>query len=62
LEATDRPPPLPKWTRRIRFEQVMPDKNCFRQYRDVERGVFQHAVPFLRQIIEVQSAPSEASY
>jgi len=32
LEATDQPPPLPKWTRWIRFEQVMPEKNCFCQY------------------------------
>ncbi len=33
LEATDQPPPiLPKWTRWIRFEQVVPEKNCFRQY------------------------------
>ena len=32
MEATDQPPPLPKWTRWIRFEQVVPEKNCFRQY------------------------------
>jgi predicted DNA-binding WGR domain protein len=32
LETTDQPPPLPKWTRWIRFEQVVPEKNCFRQY------------------------------
>jgi hypothetical protein len=32
LEATNQSPPLPKWTRWIRFEQVVPEKNCFRQY------------------------------
>ena len=33
MEATDQPHPLlPKWTRWIRFEQVVPEKNCFRQY------------------------------
>ena len=32
LEATDQLPSLPKWTRWIRFEQVVPEKNCFRQY------------------------------
>ena len=30
--VTDQPPPLPKWTRWIRFEQVDPEKNRFRQY------------------------------
>ncbi len=33
LETADLlPPPLPKWTWWIRFEQVVPEKNCFRQY------------------------------
>jgi predicted DNA-binding WGR domain protein len=32
LEVTDQPSPLPKWTRWIRFEQMVPEKNCFRQY------------------------------
>jgi WGR domain len=33
LTATDQPPPpLPKWSRWIRFEQVAPDKNRFREY------------------------------
>jgi WGR domain-containing protein len=31
--ATDQPPPpLPKWSRWIRFEQLAPDKNRFREY------------------------------
>jgi predicted DNA-binding WGR domain protein len=32
LETADQPAPLPKWTRWIRFEQVMAEKNCFREY------------------------------
>ena len=33
LVATDHdPPPLPKWTRWIRFEQIAPEKNRFREY------------------------------
>jgi predicted DNA-binding WGR domain protein len=33
LVATDHePPPLPKWTRWIRFERVEPEKNLFREY------------------------------
>src|SRR3712207_9533264 len=32
LAATDQPPPLPKWTRWIRFEQVGPEENRFREY------------------------------
>jgi predicted DNA-binding WGR domain protein len=33
LAATDQPPPpLPKWTRWIRFEQVAPEENRFREY------------------------------
>ena len=31
--ATDQPPPpLPEWSRWIRFEQVAPDENRFREY------------------------------
>ena len=32
--ATDQPPPppLPQWSRWIRFEQVAPDNNRFREY------------------------------
>jgi predicted DNA-binding WGR domain protein len=32
LAATQPPPPLPKWSRWIRFEQVSPDNNRFREY------------------------------
>jgi predicted DNA-binding WGR domain protein len=33
LVATDHePPPLPKWTRWIRFEQVAPEENRLREY------------------------------
>jgi predicted DNA-binding WGR domain protein len=32
LVATDQPPPLPKWTRWIRFERVDPEKDLFREY------------------------------
>ena len=33
LVATDHdPPPLPKWTRWIRFEQIAPEENRFREY------------------------------
>ena len=33
MVATDHePPPLPKWTRWIRFEQVAPEENRFREY------------------------------
>ena len=32
LVATDQPPPLPKWTRWIRFEQVAPEQNRLREY------------------------------
>jgi hypothetical protein len=33
LVATDHePPPLPKWTRWIRFERVDSEKNLFREY------------------------------
>ena len=32
LVATDQPPPLPKWTRWIRFEQVAPEENRLREY------------------------------
>jgi predicted DNA-binding WGR domain protein len=32
LGVTDHLPPVPKWTRWIRFEQIVPEKNCFRQY------------------------------
>jgi hypothetical protein len=32
LAATDQPPPLPRWTRWIRFEQVGPEENRFREY------------------------------
>lgn len=32
LEATGQPSPLPKWTQWIRFEQVVPEKDRFRQY------------------------------
>ena len=33
LVATDHePPPLPKWTRWIRFEQVAPEQNRLREY------------------------------
>ncbi len=33
LETTDRPPPpLPKWTRWIRFEQLVPEEDRSRQY------------------------------
>ena len=32
LVATDQSPPLPKWTRWIRFEQVAPEENRFREY------------------------------
>ena len=32
LAATQPPPPLPKWSRWIRFEQVAPDNNRFREY------------------------------
>ena len=32
LVATDQPPPLPKWTRWIRFERVVHEENLFREY------------------------------
>jgi predicted DNA-binding WGR domain protein len=32
LGVTDQPSPLPQWTRWIRFEQIAPEKNRFRQY------------------------------
>jgi hypothetical protein len=32
LEATGQPPPLPKWTRWIRFERIDPEKDLFREY------------------------------
>jgi hypothetical protein len=32
LVATGQPPPLPKWTRWIRFERVEPEKNLLREY------------------------------
>src|SRR5215212_6689450 len=32
LVATDQPPPLPKWTRWIRFEQVASQENRLREY------------------------------
>ena len=32
MVATDQPPPLPKWTRWIRFEQVTPEENRLREY------------------------------
>src|SRR5918993_952496 len=32
LVATGQPPPLPKWTRWIRFERVAPEKNLFHEY------------------------------
>ncbi len=31
-ETDQPPPPLPKWSRWIRFEQLAPDKNRFREY------------------------------
>ena len=31
LKVTE-PPPLPEWSQWIRFEQVAPDKNSFREY------------------------------
>jgi len=30
--ALTEPPPLPKWNQWIRFEQVAPEKNSFREY------------------------------
>ena len=32
LVATGQPPPLPKWTRWIRFEQLDSEKNLLREY------------------------------
>ena len=32
MEAADKPPPLPKWTRWIRFERIDPEKDLFREY------------------------------
>jgi predicted DNA-binding WGR domain protein len=32
LLAVTEPPPLPQWSQWIRFEQVAPDKNYFREY------------------------------
>ncbi len=32
MEVTNQPPPLPKWTRWIRFERVDPEKDLYREY------------------------------
>ena len=32
LGVNDQPLPLPRWTQWIRFEQIAPEKNRFRQY------------------------------
>jgi hypothetical protein len=32
LVKTRQPPPLPKWTRWIRFERIAPEKNLSREY------------------------------
>ena len=32
MAVTEPPPPLPQWSQWIRFEQVAPDKNYFREY------------------------------
>jgi hypothetical protein len=32
VAADHQPPPLPKWTRWIRFERIDPEKDLFREY------------------------------